>query len=121
MSVEQRAPGNLEPDAYAALRRALDLFEQCKVDGDPQGVCGDRGRPKGADGCAWRAPIGSCYMPAAQIAPATAVRVSPATKTAISNRVIGQMLRIAPQLLDWVGPALARKYWRLEGAFWATS
>jgi len=38
VSVEQRAPGNLEPDAYAALRRALDLFEQCKVDGDPQAV-----------------------------------------------------------------------------------
>jgi hypothetical protein len=35
-----------------------------------------------------------CYMPTAQIAPATAVRVNPATKTAISNRVIGQMLRI---------------------------
>jgi hypothetical protein len=37
VSVEQRAPGNLEPDAYVALRRVLDLFEQCKVDGDPQG------------------------------------------------------------------------------------
>ena len=36
MSVEQRAPGNLEPDA--ALRRVLDLIEQCKVDGDPQAV-----------------------------------------------------------------------------------
>ena len=60
-------------------------------------------------------------MPAAQITPATAVRVSPATKTAISNRVIGQMLRIAPQLLDWVGPVLARKYWRLEGFFWSAS
>ena len=50
-------------------------------------------------------------MPAAQIAAATAVKVSPMMNTAISNRVIGQMLRIPfPQLLDWVGPALARKY-----------
>ena len=36
VGVEQRAPGNLEPDA--ALRRVLDLIEQCKVDGDPQAV-----------------------------------------------------------------------------------
>ena len=34
-------------------------------------------------------------MPAAQIATATAVRVIPVMNTAASNRVIGQMLRIA--------------------------
>ena len=45
-------------------------------------------------------PIGPCYTPAAQMAAATAVKVSPMMNTAISNRVIGQMLRIAPQLLD---------------------
>ena len=73
----------------------------------PLGACGE--------------PIGPCYTPAAQMAAATAVKVSPMMNTAISNRVIGQMLRIAPQLLDFVGPALARKYWRLEGSFWTTS
>ena len=35
---DQRTPGNLDPDAYAALRRLLDLIEACKVDGDPQAV-----------------------------------------------------------------------------------
>ena len=71
-----------------------------------------------AAGPVWPGPVrkcprrqGPCYMPAAQIAAATAVKVSPMMNTAISNRVIGQMLRIPfPQLLDWVGPALARKY-----------
>jgi hypothetical protein len=38
ISVEQRTPGNLSADAYAALRRLLDLIEACKVDGDPQQV-----------------------------------------------------------------------------------
>ena len=49
----------------------------------PLGACGE--------------PIGPCYTPAAQMAAATAVKVSPMMNTAISNRVIGQMLRIAPQ------------------------
>jgi hypothetical protein len=38
ISVEQRTPGNLSADAYASLRRLLDLIEACKVDGDPQAV-----------------------------------------------------------------------------------
>jgi hypothetical protein len=38
ISVEQRTPGNLEPEAWATLRRVLDLIESCKVEGDPQTV-----------------------------------------------------------------------------------
>ena len=38
VSVEQKAPGNLEPEAWATLRRVLDLIEACKVEGDPQAV-----------------------------------------------------------------------------------
>jgi hypothetical protein len=38
LTVEQKTPGNLEPEAWATLRRVLDLIEQCKVDGDPQQV-----------------------------------------------------------------------------------
>ena len=38
VSVEQRAPGNLEPESWATLRRVLDLIEACKVEGDPQAV-----------------------------------------------------------------------------------
>ena len=38
ISVEQKAPGNLEPEAWATLRRVLDLIEACKVEGDPQAV-----------------------------------------------------------------------------------
>jgi hypothetical protein len=30
ISVEQRTPGNLEPEAWATLRRVLDLIEACK-------------------------------------------------------------------------------------------
>lgn len=29
ISVEQRAPGNLEPEAWATLRRVLDLIQEC--------------------------------------------------------------------------------------------
>jgi hypothetical protein len=29
ISVEQRAPGNLEPDEWATLRRVLDIIQQC--------------------------------------------------------------------------------------------
>jgi hypothetical protein len=38
ISVEQRTPGNLDPESYAALRRVLDLIEAAKVDGDPQSI-----------------------------------------------------------------------------------
>jgi hypothetical protein len=38
ISVEQKTPGNLEPEAWATLRRVLDLIEACKVEGDPQAV-----------------------------------------------------------------------------------
>jgi len=38
ISVEQKTPGNLEPEAWATLRRVLDLIESCKVEGDPQTV-----------------------------------------------------------------------------------
>jgi hypothetical protein len=38
VSVEQRTPGNLEPEAWATLRRVLDLIESCKVEGEPQDV-----------------------------------------------------------------------------------
>jgi hypothetical protein len=35
---DQRTPGNLEPEAWATLRRVLDLIESCKIEGDPQTV-----------------------------------------------------------------------------------
>jgi hypothetical protein len=35
---DQRTPGNLDPDAYAALRRLLDVIEQCCAVGEPQQV-----------------------------------------------------------------------------------
>ena len=35
---DQRTPGNLDPDAYAALRRLLDVIEQCGAIGEPQRV-----------------------------------------------------------------------------------
>jgi hypothetical protein len=38
ISVEQRTPGNLEPEAWAALRRVLDLIQASGVDGDPRDV-----------------------------------------------------------------------------------
>ena len=38
VTVEQRTPGGLDADAYAALRRLLDLVEACKIEGDPQHV-----------------------------------------------------------------------------------
>jgi Family of unknown function (DUF5681) len=39
ISVEQRAPGNLEPDEWATLRRVLDVIEQCAPAGsDPSKV-----------------------------------------------------------------------------------
>jgi len=38
ISVEQKAPGNLDPDAYAALRRLLDIIQASGVEGDPQAV-----------------------------------------------------------------------------------
>lgn len=33
ISVEQRTPGNLEPDEWATLRRVLDIIQQCAPDG----------------------------------------------------------------------------------------
>ena len=36
LEVEQKTPGGLEPDAYAALRRLLDVIEQCGAIGEPQ-------------------------------------------------------------------------------------
>ena len=38
LEVEQKTPGGLEPDAYAALRRLLDVIESCGAVGDPQAV-----------------------------------------------------------------------------------
>jgi integrase len=38
ISVEQRTPGNLEPEAWAALRRVLDLIQASGADGDPRDV-----------------------------------------------------------------------------------
>jgi hypothetical protein len=35
---DQRTPGNLDPDAYAALRRLLDVIEQCGAISEPQRV-----------------------------------------------------------------------------------
>lgn len=33
VSVEQRTPGNLEPDEWAALRRVLDIIQACAPEG----------------------------------------------------------------------------------------
>jgi hypothetical protein len=38
ISVEQKTPGNLEPEAWAALRRVLDIIQAANVDGDPQAI-----------------------------------------------------------------------------------
>ena len=38
ISVEQKTPGNLEAEAWATLRRVLDLIEACKIEGDPWAV-----------------------------------------------------------------------------------
>jgi hypothetical protein len=38
ISVEQRTPGGLDADSYAALRRLLDLIERLKIEGEPQAV-----------------------------------------------------------------------------------
>ena len=35
---DQRTPGNLEPEAWAALRRVLDIIQAANVDGDPQAI-----------------------------------------------------------------------------------
>jgi hypothetical protein len=37
-SVEQKTPGNLEPEAWVALRRVLDLIQAAGADGDPRDV-----------------------------------------------------------------------------------
>ena len=38
ISVEQKTPGNLEPEAYAALRRVLDIIQAANIEGDPQAI-----------------------------------------------------------------------------------
>jgi hypothetical protein len=38
LSVEQKTPGDLEPEAWAALRRVLDLIQAAGADGDPRDV-----------------------------------------------------------------------------------
>ena len=38
LEVEQKNPGGLDADAYAALRRLLDVIEQCGAIGEPQRV-----------------------------------------------------------------------------------
>ena len=38
VTVEQRTPGGLDADSYAALRRLLDLIESLKIEGEPQAV-----------------------------------------------------------------------------------
>jgi hypothetical protein len=38
LSVEQRTPGNLDPEAWAALRRVLDIIEAVGATGDPAEV-----------------------------------------------------------------------------------
>ena len=38
VTVEQRTPGGLDADSYAALRRLLDLIERLKIEGEPQAV-----------------------------------------------------------------------------------
>ena len=38
ISVEQKTPGNLEPEAWATLRRVLDLIESCGANGEPQEI-----------------------------------------------------------------------------------
>lgn len=34
----QRTPGNLEPEAWAALRRVLDIIQAANIEGDPQAI-----------------------------------------------------------------------------------
>jgi hypothetical protein len=38
VSVEQKAPGGLDADSYAALRRLLDIIQASGVEGEPQAV-----------------------------------------------------------------------------------
>jgi hypothetical protein len=35
---DQRTLGNLEPEAWAALRRVLDIIQAANVEGDPQAI-----------------------------------------------------------------------------------
>ena len=35
---DRRTPGNLEPEAWAALRRVLDIIQASGVEGDPQAI-----------------------------------------------------------------------------------
>ena len=56
--------------------------------------------------------MGPCYMPAAHIAPATAMKVTPATNIAAANRQLLCMEHL--KLLDRISSGLG-------GSFWATS
>jgi Family of unknown function (DUF5681) len=38
VNVQQSVPGNLQPEAWASLRRVLDLIESCGANGEPQDV-----------------------------------------------------------------------------------
>jgi Family of unknown function (DUF5681) len=38
VNVQQSVPGNLQPEAWASLRRVLDLIESCGASGEPQEV-----------------------------------------------------------------------------------
>jgi hypothetical protein len=40
VNVQQSVPGNLQPEAWASLRRVLDLIESCGANGEPQEVFG---------------------------------------------------------------------------------
>jgi hypothetical protein len=45
VNVQQSVPGNLQPEAWASLRRVLDLIESCGASGEPQEadhLCSDR-------------------------------------------------------------------------------
>ena len=35
---DRRTPGNLEPEAWAALRRVLDIIQAANIEGDPQAI-----------------------------------------------------------------------------------
>jgi hypothetical protein len=41
VEVEQRTPGNLDPEQWAALRRVLDLIQAAGATGDPRDAIDD--------------------------------------------------------------------------------
>ena len=56
-------------------------------------------------------------MPAAHIAPATAMRVTPATNIAVANRIVLTQSLCMEHLDCWTG--VHRMIGELEGSFWA--